>query len=131
LRPCAYWACKLKNGKTIYNASDEEILALVEAIFGVWRMYLLGCTCFSVVTNHANLVHLFKQPSVDKLTYQQTHRVKKFTKYANLMRILYRKGILNEADPVSRRPDFLSIDILYTPNESLYLVGWKCGRHYL
>ena len=31
--------------------------------------------------------------------------------YANEMRILYRKGILNEADPASRRPDFLQIDI--------------------
>ena len=31
--------------------------------------------------------------------------------YANEMRILYKKGILIEADPVSRRPDFLQIDL--------------------
>jgi hypothetical protein len=30
------------------------------------------------------------------------------------------KGILNEADPVSRRPDFLPIDDLYMPDESLW-----------
>ena len=39
--------------------------------------------------------------------------------YANLVRILYRKRILSEADPVSRRPDFLPIDNMYKPNESL------------
>jgi hypothetical protein len=35
------------------------------------------------------------------------------------MRILYRKGILDEADPVSRRPDLPPIDDMYMPNESL------------
>ncbi len=40
---------------------------------------------------------------------------------ANLMRILYKKGILNEADPVSRRPDFLPIDNMYMLDES------RCG----
>ena len=49
--------------------------------------------------------------------------MEKLTPYANLMRILYRKGILNEADPVSRRPDFLPIDNLYKPDESLWWDG--------
>jgi len=43
--------------------------------------------------------------------------------YANLMRILYMKGILNEADPVSRRPDLLPIDNMYMPDESLWWDG--------
>ena len=43
--------------------------------------------------------------------------------YTNLMRILYRKGILNVADPVSRRPDFLPIDNMSKPDESLYWNG--------
>ena len=38
--------------------------------------------------------------------------------YANAMRILHRKEILNEADPVSRRPDFFQIS-LYIPEDSL------------
>jgi hypothetical protein len=80
-------------------------------------MYLLGCKCFSVVTDHANLVYLLKQSS-DKLTYMQTHWEEKLMRYAKLMRILYMKEILNEAGPVSRRPDFLPIDNLYKPGES-------------
>jgi hypothetical protein len=73
-------------------------------------VYLLGCKCFSVITDHATLVHVLKQSS-DKLTDRQSHWVEKLMSYANEMRILYRKGILNEADPVSRRPDFLQIDL--------------------
>jgi hypothetical protein len=39
------------------------------------------------------------------------------------MRILHKIGILNEADPVSRRPDFLPIDNMYMPDESLWWDG--------
>jgi hypothetical protein len=57
----------------------------------------------------------------DKLTDRQTHWVEKLMPYANIMRILYTKGILNEADPVSRRPHFHPIDDdkLYKTQESL------------
>ncbi len=63
-------------------------------------------------------VHLLKQPSY-KLTYWQSYRVEKLVSYANLVRILYKKEILNEADPISRRPDFIHIDNMYISNESL------------
>ena len=95
---------------TKYSAYDEEALDMVEVVSIVWRMYLLGCKCFSVTTDHATLVHLLKQSS-DKLLDRQTHWVDKLMPYANLMRILYKKGILNEAvDTVSRHPDFIPID---------------------
>ncbi len=42
--------------------------------------------------------------------------------YANEMRILYKKEILNEADPVSRRPDFLQL-YMYKPEDSLWWDG--------
>ena len=100
LRPCAYWARKLKDAETRYNAYDKEALAIVEAMSRVWRVYLLGRNCFSLIPDHATLVHLLKQSS-DKLTDRQSHWVEKLMPYANEMRILYRKGILNEADPVS------------------------------
>ncbi len=43
--------------------------------------------------------------------------------YANLMRILYMARILNDADPVSRRPDFYTIDKLYKPDLNLWWDG--------
>ena len=124
LRPCAYWARKLKDAETRYSAYDREALAIVEAVSRVWRTYLLGSKCFSVVTDHATLVHLLKQSS-EKLTDRQTHWVEKLMPYANIMRILYRKGSLNEADPVSRRPDFHPIDDdkLYNTQECLWWDG--------
>jgi hypothetical protein len=45
--------------------------------------------------------------------------------YANLMSILYRKGILNGADPVSRRPDIHPVE-LRRPDELLSL--WWDGN---
>jgi len=60
LRPCAYWARKLKDAETRCSAYDKEALAIVEAVARVWRIYLLGCKCISVVTNHATLVNLLK-----------------------------------------------------------------------
>jgi len=42
--------------------------------------------------------------------------------YSNEMRILYTKGILNEADPLFRRPDFLQID-LYRLEDRLWWDG--------
>ena len=72
LRPCAYWARKLKDAEARYNIYDKEALAIVEAVSRVWREYLLGCKCFSVITDHATLLHLLKQSS-DKLTDRQSH----------------------------------------------------------
>jgi hypothetical protein len=90
LRPCAYWARKLKDPETRYSAYDRKALAMVEAVSRVWRMYLLGSNCFLVVTNHATLVHLLKQSS-DKFTDKQTRWVEKLMPCANIMRILTRK----------------------------------------
>ena len=74
-----------------------------------------------MIIDHATLVHLLKQSS-DKLTDRQSHWVEKWMPYANAMRILYMQEILNEADPVSRRPEFLQID-LYILEDSLWWDG--------
>jgi len=54
LKPWVNWARKLKNCETRYSAYDREALAVVEAVSRVWRVYLVGCKFFWVVTNHAN-----------------------------------------------------------------------------
>ncbi len=111
-------ARKLKYVGTRYNAYDKEALAIVETVSRIWKMNLLGCKRFSLVIDHATLVHLLKQPS-DKLTDRKSHWVEKLLPYAYFMRIIYKKGILNEADPVSRRPEFHTIDSLYILEEIL------------
>jgi hypothetical protein len=46
LRPCYYWARKLRGCETKYSAYDYETLADVEAMSPVWRVFLLGCKHF-------------------------------------------------------------------------------------
>lgn len=108
VRPCAYWARKLNSAERNYSAYDLEALCAVEAVTRVWRMYLDGARSITVVTDHATLTHLLKQSSTD-LTKRQAHFVEKLMPYTGTMTIVYRKGTANEADPVSRRPDFYSI----------------------
>ena len=93
----------------MYSAYAREALDVVEAVSRVWRVYLLGCKLFLVVTDHATLAHLLKQPS-DKLTDRQIHWVERQMPFAICMSILYNNGSVNEADAVSRRHDFFHPD---------------------
>jgi hypothetical protein len=108
LRPCAYWTRKLRECETRYGY-DREALVVVEDVYRVWKVYLLGCKHFSVVTDHATLTHLIKQTS-DKLMDRQGHWVERMMPFAHCMSIIYRKGSINEADAVSRRPHFFHTD---------------------
>jgi len=78
-------------------------------VFRVWRVYLLGCKRFSVVIDHATLAHLLKQPS-DKPTNRQVQWVERLMPFAQCTSIIYRKGLVNEADDVSWRLDFFHSD---------------------
>ena len=109
LRSCAYWARKLTDCETRYSAYDREALAVVEDVSRVRRVYLLGCKHFSVVIDHATHTQLLKQPS-DKLTNRQVHWVERLMSFLRCMSILYRKASVNEADVMSRHPDFLHPD---------------------
>ncbi len=114
----------MKNAETRYIAYDGKALARLKGVSRVWRVYLIGSKCFSVVIDYATLVHLIKQSS-RKLTDRQTLWVKKLMPYANIMRIFHKKEIINEADPVFRRSDFLPIDDdkLYITRENLWWDG--------
>ena len=109
LRPCAYWARTFNDCEIRYSAYDREALAVVDAVSRVWRVYLLGCKNFSVVTDHATLAHLLKQSS-DRLTDRQVQWVERSMPFAQNMSIFYKKESVNVPDPVSRRPAFFHPD---------------------
>ena len=100
---------KNKDCETRYSAYDREALAVIEIVSRVWRMYLLGCKRFSLVTVHATFTHLLKHPS-DQLADRQVHWVEQMMPFAQCMSILYRKGSVNKGDPVSRRLNFFHPD---------------------
>jgi hypothetical protein len=127
LIPCAYWARKHKDFEIRYSAYDRETLVVVEAVSRVWRVYLLGCKRFSVVTDTATLTHLLKQTS-DKLTNRQVHWDERLMPFAQSMSILYREGSVNEADPMSRRPDFFHPDDVQLRRPAEMFALWWDGN---
>jgi hypothetical protein len=106
LQPVSYWARKLnpvERGNT-YSAYDLEALVVCEAVKH-WRCYLEGCSEFLVVTDHDTLRHLLRQPN--KLNKRQARYLRDLQPFVGSLTIAYRKGALDEADPLSRRPDFV------------------------
>jgi hypothetical protein len=107
LQPISYWARKLnpaERGNT-YSAYDLEALGVCEAVKH-WRCYLEGCSKFLVVTYHDKLRHLLWQPN-NMLNNRQARYLRDLQSFVGSMSLAYRKRALNEADPLSRRPDFV------------------------
>jgi hypothetical protein len=71
-----------------------------------WRCYLEGCSKFLIVTDHDTLRHLLMQPNI-KLSKRQARDTCDMQPFVGTMILAYRKGALNEADPFSRRPNFV------------------------
>jgi hypothetical protein len=124
LRPCAYCSRKMKDYEARYIACDREVLFVVEVVSNVWSVYLLACAHFQVAIDHVTLTYLLKQPS-DGLSDRQVHWVEQLMPFAHCMSILYRKGSVNEADVVSRRPNFSQLDdVPLRRPVDMFALGW-------
>jgi hypothetical protein len=107
LQPVSYWARKLnptERGHT-YSAYDLEALAVCEAVKH-WRCYIEGCSKFLVATDHDTLRHLLRQLN-NMLNKRQARYPWDLQPLVGSITLAYRRGALNEADPLSRRPDFV------------------------
>jgi hypothetical protein len=107
LQQISYWARKLNSAErgNTYSAYDLEALAVCEAV-KLWRCYLEGCSKFLVVTDHDTLRQLLKQPD-NTLNKRQARYLRDLQPFVGLVTLAYRKGAHNDADPSSRRPDFV------------------------
>jgi hypothetical protein len=119
LEPVAYWARKLnpdERGNT-YSAYCLEALAVCEAVKH-WRRYLEDCFKFLVVTaSHVTLRHVLKQPN-KLLNKRQASYMRDLQPFVGTMTIAYRKGAMNEADPLlSRRPHSV-------PHQATFSLFW-------
>jgi hypothetical protein len=108
LQPVSYWARKVNHAQrgNTYSAYDLEALAVCEEVKH-WRCYLEGCSKFLVVTDHDTLRHLLMQPN-NMMNKRQARYRRDLQPFVGSMTLAYRKGALNEADPLSRRLDFVS-----------------------
>jgi hypothetical protein len=108
LQPVSYCARKLnptERGNT-YFAYELEALAVCKAVKH-WRCYLEGCSKFLVVTDHDTLRHLLMQRPTNRLNKRQARYLRDLLPFVSSMALAYRKGALNEANPLSRRPNFV------------------------
>jgi hypothetical protein len=66
------------------------------------RCYLDGAAGFTVITDHETLRHFFRPRD---LSTRQVRWLQVSAPYRRQMDIVYKKGAVNHADALSRRPD--------------------------
>jgi hypothetical protein len=107
LQPFSNWAHKMnpaERGNT-YSTYDLEALAVCEAVKH-WRCYLEGCCKFHVVIYHDTHRHMLRQAN-NMLNKRQARYMRDLQPFAGSITLAYRKGDLNEAYPLGRRPNIV------------------------
>jgi hypothetical protein len=104
LQSVSCWArmLNLADRGNIYYAYDLEALSVCKAVKH-WRCYLEGCSKFLVVMYHDTLRHILMQPN-NILNNRQARYLRDLQPFVGTMTLAHRKGAMNEADPLSRRP---------------------------
>jgi hypothetical protein len=100
MQPIAFESRKLTPAERNYTTGEQELLAVIHAL-RTWRHYVEGHD-FKVVSDHLNLKYLQEQPHLSKRQMRWVIFLSEF----GLGDIGYRKGELNQSDPLSRRPDY-------------------------
>ena len=103
LQPVAFHARKMNKHERHYPVHEQELLAVKDAV-QAFRCYLHGCAGFTVITDHNSLRWFFSQPD---LSPRQVRWYQVLAPYQRMMDIVYKKGALNMADGLSRRPDLM------------------------
>lgn len=116
-RPLAYVSYKLNGAERNYPTGEQELLAVVKSLER-WRSYLEGCGKLSVVTDHKPNTFLNSKPPT--LLSRRQVRWQQFLARFDF-EWEYRKGAYNIADPLSRNPNLMNMDmqVLSEPSEKL------------
>jgi hypothetical protein len=99
--PIAYCSKKFSGAEVHYPIYDKELLAIVWS-FKQWRHYMEGAPDIEVWSDHENLKRFMAQTT---LNGRQARWLIQLAPYD--FTIHYRKGSLNPADGLSRRPDYM------------------------
>jgi hypothetical protein len=103
----SYWARKLNHAErgNTYSADDLKALAIYD-VLKYRRFYLEGCSTF-LVTRVRSLVYMLCQPN-NILNKRQARYLWDLQPFVGTMTLAYRNGAMSEANPLSRRPNFVS-----------------------
>jgi hypothetical protein len=100
LQHVAYHARKMNKHEVHYLVHEQELLEVRDALLK-FRCYLDGAAGFTVITDHNTLRHFFRQRD---LSTRHVPWLQDLTPYQRQMDIVYKKGAVNHADAMSRRP---------------------------
>ena len=101
LQPVAYHARKMNQAERNYPVHEQELLGVKDALLA-FRCYIDGCAKITMITDHDTLRYFFQQRD---LSTRQVRWLMLMAPYQRQLDIVYRKGALNHADSLSRRPD--------------------------
>jgi hypothetical protein len=98
----AYHARMKMNKHEVHLLVHEKELLVVRDALLKFRCYLDGAAGFPVVTDHDTLRHFVRQRD---LSTRQERWLQVLAPYQRHMDLVYKKGAVNHADALSRRPD--------------------------
>ena len=103
-RPVAYYSRKMVAAERNYVVTEQELLATVEAL-RVFRCYLLSGQQFNLVTDNKPNTFLETQPTLSRRQARWSEYLQRFH-----FNWVHRPRRRNVADPLSRNPDFVSLN---------------------
>lgn len=107
LQPVAYLSRKLSPTERNYPTGDREMLAIYYAL-QQWRCYLEGVS-FKVNSDHLNHTWFNKKRDLSRRQAKWSQWIES---YYSGTEITYKEGAKNLSDPLSRRPDLASIELV-------------------
>ena len=113
--PVAFESRKLLPAETRYDTGNRELLAVVHALM-TWRHYLEGVP-FKLITDHEPNT-FFK--SISPWNDRQARWYQKMARFTFTW--VYRKGVLNCADPLSRIPELMGDSGVQDTHVSLHVM---------
>jgi hypothetical protein len=101
LQDVTYHARKMNKHEVYYHVHEQELLAVRDTLLK-FRCFLDGAAGLTIITDHDTLRHFFRQRD---LSTRQVRWLQVLAAYQRHMDIVYKKGAVNHADALSRRPD--------------------------
>ena len=111
--PVAYESRKMLPAETRYGTGEQELLAVVHAM-RTWRCYLEGVKSV-VVTDHNPNIYLQTQPMLSRRQVRWSEYLQNFD-----FTWMYKPGVNNPADPLSRMPGFEAEGLVPIPSFELH-----------
>jgi hypothetical protein len=92
---------KMNKHEVHYHVHEQELMAVRDALLK-FPCYSDGAAGFTVITDHDTLRHFFRQLD---LSTRHVRWLPVLAPYERQMDTVYKKGAINHADALSRRPD--------------------------